>query len=120
MADWRLNGQERILQNATLYRITFPEFWKTSYREKNAFFQRIDREARSYAEEMEKSREFPKGEEIGRFWHAHCAFCWEKATTDLPCTFYSTSDMKHWICEECFLDFKEIFHWKAREGTELG
>ena len=35
----------------------------------------------------------------------------EKAMTDINCTFYVTDDFKHWICEECFNDFKDRFNW---------
>ena len=40
MSDWRLNGQEDYLSNKTLYKITFPEFWKIAYKDKNAFFRK--------------------------------------------------------------------------------
>ena len=35
MSDWRLNGQEEYLSNKTLYKITFPAFWETAYKDKN-------------------------------------------------------------------------------------
>ena len=40
MSDWRLNGQEEYLSNKTLYKITFPAFWETAYKDKNAFFKK--------------------------------------------------------------------------------
>ena len=33
--------------------------------------------------------------------------------------FYCTEDMKHWICEECFNDFKEQFNWQEKSAEEL-
>lgn len=46
-----------------------------------------------------------------RWDHDHCEFCWEKFSEydgDLH-EGYCTTDGKHWICEECFQDFKEMF-----------
>ncbi len=46
--------------------------------------------------------------------HDHCAFCWDKFSEisgDLNIG-YCTKDKKHWICEECFNDFKEMFNFK--------
>lgn len=48
MSDWRLelNGyMVEDLVGATFYKVTFPEFWKVAYREKNAFYQDIERYA---------------------------------------------------------------------------
>ena len=47
MSDWRLNGQEEYLSNKTLYKITFPAFWEAAYKDKNAFFQKIERYAKN-------------------------------------------------------------------------
>ena len=47
--------------------------------------------------------------------HEHCAFCWEKFSEsheDLN-TGYCSIDGKHWICEECFEDFKEMFDFRV-------
>ena len=119
MDDWRLKGQEEYLSNKTLYKITFPEFWKTAYGDKNAFFQAIEQYAKEFVKNMNRGYEFLEGEKIQHFWHEHCAFCWEKALTDKECTFYCTEDMRHWICEECFCDFKERFHWAEKSADDL-
>ena len=42
MSAWRLNGQDKYLSNKTLYKITFPAFWETAYKDKNTFFQQIE------------------------------------------------------------------------------
>lgn len=114
MSDWRLelNGH-RIdnLSGTTFYKVTFPEFWKVAYREKNAFYQLIEHNAKSWVEFTNKDHKSLEGEEIQHFWHDHCDLCWEKAMTDINCTFYVTDDFKHWICEECFNDFKDRFNW---------
>ena len=112
MSDWRLNGQEKYLSNKTLYKVTFPAFWKTAYRDKNSFFQAIEQEAKQFVESTKRGHDFLEGEKIQHFWHEHCSFCCEKALTDKACTFYCTEDMYYWICEECFCDFKEKFNWK--------
>ena len=49
--------------------------------------------------------------------HDHCAFCWAKfMVEDQPDTLhegYSTPDEYHWVCEQCFHDFQEQFHWRV-------
>ncbi len=119
MEDWRLRGQEEYLTNATLYKITFPEFWQNAYRTKNFFFQKISIYAHRFVAETGRGQEFLVGEKIRHFWHEHCEFCWEKALTDKPSVFYCTEDMYYWICEECFQDFAEQFHWQVKPAEEL-
>jgi len=46
--------------------------------------------------------------------HEHCEFCFEKIS-DHPDTLHSgycTEDEYHWICEECYNDFKGDFKWE--------
>jgi hypothetical protein len=49
--------------------------------------------------------------------HDHCEFCWAKfMTTDEPAILrsgYTTSDRYRWICEACFVDFREQFEWQV-------
>jgi len=45
--------------------------------------------------------------------HDHCEFCGAKFSNseeDLHYG-YSTIDSYHWICKDCFNDFKEQFEW---------
>jgi hypothetical protein len=54
--------------------------------------------------------------------HDHCAFCWTKfaekdSIPDALHQGYTTKDEQHWICEECFQDFKETFSWKVIDKT---
>ena len=119
MTDWRLNGQEEYLSNKTLYKIVFPAFWKAAYKNKNLFYQKIERYAKKHVEATNHGHEYLEGEKIQHFWHEHCEFCWEKALTDKPCTFYCTEDMYYWICEECFKDFSEKFNWTVKSAEEL-
>lgn len=47
--------------------------------------------------------------------HDHCEFCMEKFgfnSDDLHFG-YSTIDRNIWICEQCYEDFKERFHWEV-------
>ena len=49
--------------------------------------------------------------------HDHCEFCGEKFSPgegDLH-RGWCTPDGYHWVCEECFRDFRERFGWKVRE-----
>lgn len=46
--------------------------------------------------------------------HDHCAFCWRKFSTsegDIS-EGYTTKDEYHWICKNCYEDFKDKFRWK--------
>ena len=48
--------------------------------------------------------------------HDHCEFCGRKFTKNLPDTLqigYSTNDNYHWVCEDCFNDFKKQFEWRV-------
>ena len=117
--DWRLNGQEKYLQKAILYKIVFPEFWKKAYLEKNKFFQNVLDCAQKHVKKFPSKREYLDGEKVQLFWHEHCDFCWEKAMTDMECEFYCTKDMQHWICKNCFEDFKEKFGWTEKSVEEL-
>ncbi|NRD79862.1 hypothetical protein HPT25_27755 [Bacillus sp. BRMEA1] len=47
--------------------------------------------------------------------HDHCAFCLDKFSEgsgpeDLH-EGYTTEDNYHWVCNQCFEDFREKFHW---------
>jgi hypothetical protein len=45
--------------------------------------------------------------------HDHCEFCCSKfseQSEDLHMG-YCTKDKYHWICEQCYKDFKDTFHW---------
>ena len=119
MSDWRLRNQEKYLSGVTLYKVSFPDFWKVAYRDKNAFYQNLLHYAERFVAENDRGAEYLDGEKIQHFWHEHCDFCWEKALTDEDCTFYCTEDMKCWVCAECFLDFREKFDWKERSAEEL-
>jgi hypothetical protein len=49
--------------------------------------------------------------------HDHCAFCWDKFEEgNSPGALhegYSTEDNYHWVCQECFDDFREMFKWNV-------
>ena len=44
--------------------------------------------------------------------HDHCEFCGTRIDSSLTFA-YATEDDYHWICEECYQDFKEMFQWKV-------
>jgi hypothetical protein len=83
--DWRLTGQEQYLLGKTLRRAQ----WSTNK----------------------------------ETWdHDHCAFCWEKFTTqssenapNVELSGYVTEDGRHWICGDCFRDFREQFRWQVSD-----
>ncbi len=44
--------------------------------------------------------------------HDHCEFCWAKFSDTIPGKLtegYTTQDDYRWICNECFIDFKDKF-----------
>ena len=46
--------------------------------------------------------------------HEHCEFCLEKIS-NYPNTIhdvYCTEDEYHWVCDNCYNDFKMRFNWK--------
>jgi hypothetical protein len=53
--------------------------------------------------------------------HDHCAFCWAKfMVEDYPDVLhegYATADDYHWICDQCFRDFRERFQWQLIPDT---
>jgi len=54
--------------------------------------------------------------------HDHCEFCGVKFSEleeDLN-EGYVSADNYYWICEECFIDFRDRFHWKlvSDQGAE--
>ena len=52
-----------------------------------------------------------KYEVVDKNWdHDHCDFCWEKFVEGIYG--YTTLDKYHWICENCYNDFKERFNWE--------
>jgi len=52
-----------------------------------------------------------------RWDHDHCSFCRaEFMVENAPEALhegYCTLDDYHWICSECFHDFKELFGWRV-------
>ena len=43
--------------------------------------------------------------------HDHCSFCREIIDTSTKDA-YCTLDEYHWICQNCFEDFREMFQWE--------
>ncbi|GAB6188179.1 hypothetical protein [Thermopirellula anaerolimosa] len=45
--------------------------------------------------------------------HDHCEFCGAKFSEqgEGVNVGYTTIDRYHWICEECYKDFKDMFQW---------
>ncbi len=59
-------------------------------------------------------RRFPEGID-----HDHCELCWARfsdSAEDLKKGYYiATNDC--WICEDCYLIFKDVFSWKTESGV---
>lgn len=55
-------------------------------------------------------------EQLSPNWdHDNCEFCDKKFESPANIG-YCTIEQKHWICEECFHDFKEMFQWNISSG----
>ena len=122
--DWRLNKQEEYLSGATLYKVTFPEFWEVSLTTQNRFYKIIAQGPITYVKGPAGSWVRKEDEplpilEAAAQWHEHCNFCWEKAMTNTPGTFYCTQDLRYWVCEECFHDFQQQFGWTEQPQDAL-
>ena len=61
------------------------------------------------------------GEELGL--HArhltHCAFCWTQVEHKRHQRWYLPTDLPCCICENCYHDFKELFHWNELDGWDM-
>lgn len=51
--------------------------------------------------------------------HRHCEFCFDRFShnnNDLQSGYICCVQNKtYWICENCYIDFKDLFHWKVVE-----
>ena len=117
--DWRITGNEDYLNNLTLYKIKFPEFWKKSCQLKNIFYEMVVGKGEEWVRRGVTNKRYLDKKRIHHIWHEHCEFCWEEALTPKCCTFYCTKGFKHWICQKCFNDFKDKFSWIVHSGNEL-
>lgn len=61
------------------------------------------------------------GEELGL--HApglsHCAFCWTQVSHTRHQWWYVPTELSCCICEKCFRDFREMFHWRELDGWDI-
>jgi len=53
--------------------------------------------------------------------HDHCEFCWAKfmrsGGPDTLTKGYATLDGYRWICDSCFRDFEQRFHWVVESAA---
>lgn len=50
--------------------------------------------------------------------HEHCVFCWAKIAEYEGCEhsgYYEKGGRTHWVCEDCFRDFRDEFHFTVEE-----
>lgn len=61
------------------------------------------------------------GEEIGLHapYLTHCAFCWTQVEHTRHQFWYIPTDLSCCICEKCYQDFREMFHWRALDGWDI-
>ena len=94
--DWRLTNQEKHLKERELIYTKFIS---------------------------DLPEEIPEGVDPRQYNdHEHCKFCHAKFMQDVDggkylTHGYCTTDRYYWICETCYNDFKDMFHWKIVEET---
>ena len=49
----------------------------------------------------------------------HCAFCWTQVEHKRHQRWYLPTDLHCCICENCFRDFRELFHWNELDGWDM-
>jgi hypothetical protein len=54
----------------------------------------------------------------GSFDHDHCSFCFTNFKSNEQVG-YCTTNYYHWICEECYKDFKNSFNWRVIEEDKI-
>lgn len=74
----------------------------------NDFYKKLWNCAARDMEALGKDAGSLQPEEVPLWWHDHCEFCWEKIEADKDMTCYCTEDHHHWVCEECYNDFKDM------------
>ena len=115
MDDEEFLSEQSDLKGQELYKVHFPEFWDRSYESKNSFFEMIEADAKNFVKVYHRGEEFLEGKKIGKFWHAHCEFCFTNIETDANSDCYCTKDFLSWICADCFRDFKDEFSWNVTD-----
>ena len=53
-------------------------------------------------------KEYIDNLEKPELFHEHCSFCWDKVEENKDKKHYCTLDNYHWICNDCYNDFKEL------------
>lgn len=54
--------------------------------------------------------------------HDHCEFCWAEISDDASGhrsyheAWVTADDLYHWVCPECFEDFRQRFRWRVDEA----
>lgn len=61
------------------------------------------------------------GEEIVKYasYLEKCIFCWDKVQNSSHQRCFVLEDISCYICETCYSDFKEIFHWRKLDGWDI-
>ncbi len=117
MESWKLRGQEVYLLNSQFYKVTFPDFWEEARKNKNRFYDKIKEIATTHVEKTGKGGECLEDDNLHRFWHDHCEFCWEKVTAEEHKECYCTTDFRYWVCGTCFHEFSKQFRWSVIDFT---
>lgn len=61
------------------------------------------------------------GEEVVRHSKelTKCIFCWDSVENNQYQLWYLPLDKSCCICEKCFYDFEEMYHWQVLDGWDI-
>ena len=82
-----------------LFNIVKSDDWRLTGQESYLLFTKVKKILpKEYIDNLEKPELF----------HEHCSFCWDKVEENKDKKHYCTLDNYHWICNDCYNDFKEL------------
>ncbi|MCM1043376.1 MAG: hypothetical protein NC350_04125 [Corallococcus sp.] len=118
--DWRLiaNASNDYFKDMKFYKVKFPDYWKTSRENKTEFYQKILADAQDFVNKTGRGGNYLNDDDVRLFWHEHCAFCFEKFTTDDETECYRSEDGYYWVCEDCLEDFKDYYNFTVIDSPE--
>ena len=110
MQDWRIYNED-FFRELEFCKIIFPDFWKTSFRNKNKFFETVHDYMIDYIKQTNNKANCMDDSKACMIWHAHCDLCTKEICPNQNTECFCTDDYFVWICKNCFNDFKDYFHW---------
>lgn len=111
MQDWRIYN-ENFFRGLKFYKIKFPDFWKNSFKNKDAFYKTVHDYIIDYIKQTHSEANCLEETKACMIWHAHCDLCTKEICPNQDTECFCTDDYFIWICKDCFDDFCNFFDWK--------